>query len=158
MQAAKVQAEQNETDRFNALVAAGKESEKAANFTNAMASYREALTLRPTNAELTVLIRDLTAKADQQNPEINKTARLRVLDDQLEILMVTYGLLKPAQAKSEQAKEAHFLSGGLSMEDVRHYLDTVSKLRTEFEAGGWLNQERAEKIKKLVASIKNHAL
>jgi hypothetical protein len=151
--------DQAESDRVKVLVAAGKESEQAGNFTNALASYQEARKIR-TNAELAGLIQDVTPKAEAQaksDASNNKESRLQEMDAELESLLVSFGVIKADQARTDIGKKAPVISGVLGMDDINRYINQATKLESEYKAGGWLNQDqRAEKIKKLVAYIKSH--
>lgn len=154
---AQAQQEKTALEQFGSLLAAGKEAEQAGNFTNALNSYNAAQQMRPTNAEVAALIEGVTPKAEQQqrdNAGLAGASKLQLLDGQLEVLMVTFGLTKSDQAKTDLGRKTQVISGALSMTDLNNYLRAVSRLESAYKAGGWLEQEqRNDKIKKLVSSI-----
>jgi len=158
-EAARIDLARKEEERFRSAIAAGKASEQAGDFTNALSSYKVAQQMRPTDTELSAYIEEVSPKAEQQAKlaaEKNKESRLPVLDSQLESLMVNFGLLKRDEAKTVLGSKAQYISGVLSMKDLNNYLGAVAKMEAEYKSGGWLSQDqRAEKIKKLINTIQN---
>lgn len=154
---AQAQEENRAAEQFGSLLTAGKQAEQAGNFTNALNSFKVAQQIRPTNAEVQALIEEVTPKAEKQQrdtAEMATTSKLQSLDGELEVLMVRFGLVRSDQAKTELARKTQLISGALSMADLNNYLRAVSRIESAYKAGGWLEQEqRNEKIKKLIASI-----
>jgi tetratricopeptide (TPR) repeat protein len=155
-EATRLEAARRDAERFESLTAAATRAEQAGSFTNALASLREAQALRPTDEGLAARIKDLAPRAEQQARESGQSTRgtqIASLDAELEVLLVSFGLLKPEQAKTENARKVQPISGLLGMEDLNAYLGGVNRLETDFRSGGWLDPVRADKIKKLKAAI-----
>jgi tetratricopeptide (TPR) repeat protein len=151
--AAKAEKDKREEDAFNSAVSDAKAAVDSGSLTGALKSYQRAAELRPDNVEVRRQIEAITAKVDAQT-KVSESPDLQKLDSKLEVLMVTFGLLKPDAAKTDEAKHTRLVTGVLSMEDINPYLMTVAKLESDYRTGGWLNSDqRADKLKKLKSTI-----
>jgi hypothetical protein len=93
------------------------------------------------------------ARVQEDAIERQHEARLRSLDEQLEVLCVEFGLLKPKNAKTEQGKKAEKL-GTIGLENQR-YLAIVIDLQSKFNAGELNQNERRRNLESLKKAIKN---
>ena len=103
---------------------------------------------------------DLSKWAENQSKDAKATNKrsLQELDTDLEVLLVSFNVLKPTDPKiqSEKARKATVFSAGAMESDAQeYYLRELGKLETEYKQGNWLSQnDRAKSIKKLRDTIR----
>ena len=117
-------------------------------FNNALSWIDVALKIRPADPGATELKRRsvLEIKAKNGGEQFDR------LDEQLEVLLVTFNIVDSKKARTQKAREAKILPSAIEKD---YYLKLVTELKKQFNAAGLLDEDRAKKLQQLERTIPN---
>ena len=118
-------------------------------YTNAVTWAEATLKIKPGDADAT----DLRARALSK---VNSSEKLAArLDEQLEIMLVTFRVLNPKDARFPAARESKIMTGSLAPDGAAACLKQVEDINRQLQTPGLLTAERQKKLATLTRAIKN---